>query len=111
MPTFEIHKNGSFLSRHTAADEKAKAKIIETIRFSHGHGILSKNDGITVVEVQEKKADDRFVSVAKPEAGYTPPPKAKRPVVPTKYTERPTGTNLGSLLAAAGLGVAKKKRV
>jgi hypothetical protein len=113
MLTFEIHKNGSFLSRHTVADEAAKAKIVETIRFAHGNGILKKNDGIAVVEVAPKEADPRFVSVESAPKGYRPPPKQKRPV--QAQESRPSGLNLGELLTKAGFtaaspqGVAKRR--
>lgn len=102
MLSFEIHKNGEFLSRHTAKDEAEQAKIVETIRFAHGKGILSKKDGIAVVEVKPKAVETVFVSVASAPKGYRPPPKPKRAdTVPQR--ERNDGANLGDLFRKAGI--------
>lgn len=105
MPlNFEIHKNGSLLSRHTAADETAKSKIVETIRFAQGHGILSSKDGITVVNCQEQKKEldpAKFGTVAAAPVGYQAPKRPKK--APQQIHAMNKGTSLASLFKEAGI--------
>lgn len=104
MFTFEIRKNGDLLSRHTAENAAEKARILETIRFSQGRGVLRKNDGIEAVDIVPVAVQETpFQVIAAPEKGYRPPSKG----VAIHRDGEGVGLNLGKLLRAA---LPKKRR-